>query len=92
MNEPLPAPQPSTVPEQALGSLTQGDNLVRVWTFDNANKTWSFFDPRPAFAKANTIRSMVPGRIYWLRLNRVQTAALNGKRVELFEGWNLVPW
>ena len=92
VNEPLPAPQPSTVPEQALGSLTQGDNLVRVWTFDNASKTWSFFDPRPAFAKANTIRSMVPGRIYWLRLNRVQTAALNGKRVELFEGWNLVPW
>jgi len=92
VSQPLPAPKPSTLPAEALASLTQSENLIRVWAFDNGTKTWEFFDPRPAFIKANTIQVMVPGRIYWLRMNRVQTAALNGKRVELFSGWNLVPW
>ena len=92
VNEPLPTPPPSSLPAQALEPLTVGENLIRVWTFDNSTKTWEFYDPRPAFAKANTIKTMVPGRIYWLRLNRVQTTALNGKGVLLFEGWNLLPW
>jgi hypothetical protein len=92
VNEPLPTPPPSSLPAQALEPLTAGENLIRVWTFDNSTKTWEFFDPRPAFAKANTIKTMVPGRIYWLRLNRVQDTALNGKGVRLFEGWNLLPW
>ena len=88
----LPTPPPSSMPAEALKALTEGDNLIRVWTFDNSSKTWEFFDPRPAFAQANTIKTMVPGRIYWLRLNRVQSAPLNGKAVLLFVGWNLVPW
>jgi len=92
VSQPLPTPEPSTLPVDALGSLTQGENLIRVWAFDNSTKSWEFFDPRPAFINANTIKVMVPGRIYWLRMNRVQTAALNGKVVDLFSGWNLVPW
>ncbi|MCH7737834.1 MAG: hypothetical protein IH872_10610 [Chloroflexi bacterium] len=92
VSQPLPSPPPSTLPAQALETLNVGDNLIRVWTFDNSTKTWEFFDPRPAFTKANTIKTMVPGRIYWLRLNRVQTTSLNGKAVRLFEGWNLLPW
>lgn len=91
--QPLPTPPPpSTLPADALTSLTQGENLLRVWTFDNGSKTWEFFDPRPAFVNANTIKSMVSGRIYWFQLNRDQSASLNGKGVLLFEGWNLVPW
>ena len=92
VSQPLPTPKPSTLPADALASLTPGENLIRVWAFDNSTKRWEFFDPRPAFDSANTIKVMVPGRIYWLRMNRAQTAALNGKRVELFSGWNLVPW
>lgn len=92
VDEPLPTPPPSTAPAQALESLTVGENLIRFWTFDNGSKTWEFFDPRPAFSAANTIRSLVPGRIYWIRLNRAQDTALNGKGVLLFEGWNLHPW
>ncbi|MQG32592.1 MAG: hypothetical protein FI724_10490 [SAR202 cluster bacterium] len=88
----LPTPSPSSMPAEALKALTEGENLVRVWTFDNSSKTWEFFDPRPAFAHANTIETMVPGRIYWLRLNRVQSAPLNGKVVLLVAGWNLVRW
>jgi len=90
--QPLPTPKPSTVPVDALASLTQSENLIRVWAFDNSTKRWEFFDPRPAFVNANTIKTMGPGRIYWLRMNQDQVAGLNGKRVELFSGWNLVPW
>ena len=92
VNEPLPTLPPSSLPAQALEPLTSGENLIRVWTFDNSTKSWEFYDPRPAFAKANTIKTMVPGRIYWIRLNRVQSTALNGKGILLFEGWNLLPW
>jgi hypothetical protein len=92
VNEPLPTLPPSSLPAQALEPLTSGENLIRVWTFDNSTKSWEFYDPRPAFAKANTIKTMVPGRIYWIRLNRVQSTALNGKGILLFEGWNLLTW
>ena len=88
----LPLPSYSTKAADALASLTQDENLIRVWTFDNGSKTWEFFDPRPAFSNANTINSMVPSRIYWIRLNRDQTTSLNDTVVELFKGWNLVPW
>ncbi|MEC8856744.1 MAG: hypothetical protein VX664_05050 [Chloroflexota bacterium] len=88
----LPTPKPSTLPADALASLIQREDLIRVWNFDNSTKNWEFFDPRPAFINANTIKIMVPGRIYWLRMNRVQTATLNGKAVKLISGWNLVPW
>ena len=88
----LPTPPPSTSPVDALASLIQEENLIRVWTFDNASKAWEFFDPRPAFVNANTINTMVPSRIYWIQLVRNQSATLNGRVVSLFEGWNLVPW
>jgi len=63
-----------------------------VWNFDNSTKRWTFFDPRPAFANANTINNLVTGHVYWLKVNRMQAAPLNGKAVFLVEGWNLVPW
>ena len=88
----LPTPSPSALPADALASLTQGENLLRVWTFNNGSKTWEFFDPRPAFVNANTINRMVPSYIYWFQLKRGQAASLNGRVVSLFEGWNLVPW
>ena len=92
VTQPVPTPQAPTGAAQALGPLILSDNLIRVWAFDNTGKSWAFFDPRPAFAKANTIRNMTPGRVYWLRLNRDQSALLNGKVSLLYEGWNLVPW
>ena len=88
----LPDAEPSSAPVQALENLTITDNLIRVWTFDNSNKSWTFFDPRPAFATANTIKEMVNGRVYWVQLNKVQTTPLNGSSRVLFEGWNLLPW
>ena len=76
----------------AMESLTQAGNLVRVWNYDNQTKTWAFFDPRPAFADASSIMNMVAGRVYWVRVINDQTAVLNGNSVNLFAGWNLMPW
>lgn len=89
---PTPVPTLTAAPINALENLSQDDNLVRVWTFNNADKSWAFYDPRPAFAKANSIKTMEAGSVYWIRLNNVQTTALNGKSRVLFSGWNLLPW
>ena len=90
--QPLPTPSPSALPADALASLIQGENLLRVWTFNNDSKTWEFFDSRPAFVNANNINRMVPSYNYWFHLKRGQAASLNGRVVYLFKGWNLVPW
>jgi hypothetical protein len=85
-------PGPSSEPSVALGALTRSDNLLRVWNFNNATKEWFFYDPRPAFAAANTLTEMVSGQPYWVMVVRDQSALLNSKSQSFYEGWNLVPW
>ena len=95
LDQVLPTPIPkssSPHPVNAFANLAEDDNLIRVWTFNNADKSWAFYDPRPAFSKANSIKTMKQGRVYWIRLNETQTTALNGKSRVLFVGWNLLPW
>lgn len=84
---------------KALAPL--GDALERVFRFDNSTKTWSFYDPRPAFNDANTIREIIEGQVYWIKVTRSVSVSLNGKQRELSctnEGtpqedcWNLVVW
>jgi hypothetical protein len=62
------------------------DNLVRVWLFSNADQTWSFFDPRPAFAAANTLTTSTSGDIVWV--NVIAETTFQGQT--LFPGWNLI--
>ena len=90
--QPTPAPAPIITSAQAMKELTEKNNLIRLWNFDNTTKQWTFFDPREAFADANTLKNMVTGSVYWLRVNSVQSIVLNGNPVTLYEGWNLVPW
>ncbi|MQF94510.1 MAG: hypothetical protein FI731_02395 [SAR202 cluster bacterium] len=92
VSQPTPSPDLTTGAAEALTTLTRGDNLVRVWHFDNGSKRWTFFDPRPAFANANTIKVIESGKVYWVQVNKNQSAMLNGKVVEVFQGWNLLPW
>lgn len=91
---PTPAPTlaPEVGPVEGLSPLVDADNLVRVFNFNNVTKEWSFFDPRPAFAAANTITHLVSGEVYWLNLVVSQTATLNFKNRSLSAGWNLVSW
>jgi hypothetical protein len=69
-----------------------GDNLVRVFHFDNATKEWAFYDPRPAFASASTLTELVEGQAYWVEVKTDQTAILGSRIITFIEGWNLIPW
>jgi hypothetical protein len=74
-----------------------GDSLVRVFNFNNVTKTWSFYDPRPEFADANTISELTDGDIYWINVSAAQTdVTLNAKARNLTcadgDCWNQLVW
>ena len=75
-----------------------GDSLVRVFNFNNVTKTWSFYDPRPEFADANTISELTDGDIYWINVSSGQTdVTLNAKSRDLTcsdsgDCWNQIVW
>ena len=72
--------------EDVFATEIASDNLVRVWMFSNEMQAWSFFDPRPAFAPANTYSQASSGEIVWVNLNEGTT--FQGRT--LFLGWNLI--
>ena len=74
-----------------------GDSLVRVFNFNNVTKTWSFYDPRPEFADANSISELTAGDIYWINVSAEQTGVtLNAKSRDLTcsagDCWNQIVW
>ena len=77
-------------PARALEPL--GDNLVRLWQFDNATKKWTFYNPWPAHTEANGIMEMVPNQIYLLELKRDQMVVLNDKLRMLYAVWSYIVW
>jgi hypothetical protein len=90
---------PGVVAAQALGPL--GNHLERAFHFDNATKSWAFYDPRPEFASANTIDQLVEGQVYWIKVTQNATAVLNGSERTLTcvnenmpkeDCWNLLVW
>jgi len=87
----VPDPYPTTYP-LTPGSGPLGDNLLRVFRFDNVSKQWTFYDPQPEFAPFITLTELVTGKAYWIEVKKRQTKVINGKYLDLFEGWNLVAW
>ncbi len=88
-------------PETGFAPLLDADNLERAFNFRNSTKDWIFYDPRPAFAAANTLKELRNREIYWLKVRRDQDVTLNGKaqRVSCANKgtasencWNLVVW
>jgi hypothetical protein len=75
---------------RALQSM--GDNLVRVFHFDNTTKRWTYYDPRPAFAGLNTASNLVEGQPYWFAVKADQSAMTGGKVRTFYQGWNLIAW
>ena len=76
----------STATADVFGDSIAADNLVRVWRFDNASQEWSFYDPRPAFASANTMADTASGDIVWVNV----TAEESFQGGTLYPGWNLI--
>jgi hypothetical protein len=66
--------------------IANDDSLVRVWRFSNADQSWDFYDPRPAFASANTLAKTGAGDIVWVNVTAEQTF----QDGTLFPGWNLI--
>jgi hypothetical protein len=66
--------------------IDNGDNLVRVFRFDNASPSWSFFDPLPAFEAVNELTTVAGGDIVWVRVNEAQ----DFEGIALVSGWNLI--
>ncbi len=66
--------------------IANADNLVRVWRFSNADQSWSFYDPRAAFADANTLTATGSPDIVWV--NVIAEQEFQGQT--LFPGWNLI--
>jgi hypothetical protein len=66
--------------------IANDDNLVRVWRFSNADQTWEFYDPRAAFASANTLEKSGAGDIVWVKVTVEQAF----QSTTLFTGWNLI--
>ena len=76
----------STSTEDVFADSIAADNLVRVWKFSNADQSWSFYDPREAFADANTLANTVSGDIVWVNV----TAEEAFQSTTLYPGWNLI--
>ena len=93
IDEGLPQRAPVAVVE---GLEPLGEMLVRVFRFNNATKTWEFYDPRPEFGEANTISQLFGGNVYWLNITEDVEAVLGGKtrRLTCIEGdcWNQIVW
>jgi hypothetical protein len=76
----------STETQDVFADSIAADNLVRVWKFNNADQSWSFYDPREAFAAANTLANTVTGDIVWVNV----TAEESFQSGTLYPGWNLI--
>jgi hypothetical protein len=66
--------------------VANADNLVRVWRYSNATQAWAFYDPRTAFAAANTLTTTTSKDIVWVNIKVQQTF----QGATLYPGWNLI--
>ena len=69
--------------------INNGDNLVRVWRYDNSaisadKEPWTFYDPK--FEDASTLKKTGAGDIVWI--NVINKQEFQGQT--LFAGWNLI--
>ena len=86
---------PGAMLPDALSEL--GDNLVRVFHFNDVDKSWDFYDPRSDFADLNTLTEMVNGEPYWILVSESQAdGLLNNKSRDLTcvggDCWNQIVW
>ena len=80
------------------GALSElGDNLVRIFHFNNSTKVWTFYDPRPEFDGLNTLVELADGQPYWILVSAAQeNVVMNGKTRDLTcvggDCWNQEVW
>jgi hypothetical protein len=81
---------PATLPsELVFEDLVDADNLIVVWSFDNATKEWAFYDPRPEVASAVDLTEITTGDNVWIQVTANQEFQRSTPS-SLTAGWNLV--
>ena len=73
------------------------DNLLRVFHFNDVNKSWDFFDPRDEFAELNTLTTLVNGEPYWILVSEGQENVVLNNRARTLtcvggDCWNQLVW
>lgn len=73
------------------------DNLEAIFHFNNGNKAWTFYDPRPEFADLNTLTELHSGQPYWVLVSESQeNVEWSGRLVNFTcaadDCWNLEIW
>ena len=73
------------------------DNLLRVFHFNDVNKSWDFYDPRDEFAEFNTLTALVNGEPYWVLVSEGQEDVVLNNRARTFtcvggDCWNQIVW
>ena len=66
-----------------------GNNLTRLWYFDNTSKRWSVYNQSTG---ADGIIRVIPGQVYLMELRRNQIVVLNGKLRTLYATWHYIVW
>ena len=71
-----------------------GDNVLRVWNFNNNTQTWSVHDP--AIPELSDLDLLVDGMVIWVLVDQDIEPILNGIPVSLTcaggNCWNLIVW
>ena len=73
------------------------DNLVRVFHFNDVDKSWDFYDPRDEFAELNTLTTLVNGEPYWVLVSDGQEDVVLNNRARTLtcvggDCWNQIVW
>ena len=80
--------QPS---EQAFQQPLANGTLVRVWRLIPSSQAWLFYDPRPGFARHNTLGTINlaadPPAVVAINVTRPQAF----RNLPLLTGWNIIP-
>ena len=71
---------------RVFAPLLDNGTRERVWRFNNEDKSWTFYDPRPVFAQFNTLRLVTPPVILIVRVTRAQV--FRGEQIST--GWNYI--
>ena len=80
------APPPTPIEDQ-LEDAGIADETEIVYYWDNAAKTWSWYNPSWP-STANTLDALSSSTAYWINLSA--DCVING--VDYYEGWNMVVW
>ena len=94
MAPPPPPPRPATNFE-AVGNLFReqraNGSLVRIWRLAGVSQKWTYYDPRPIFARFNTLARIDlaadPPPILVVNVSSRQQF----RGYTLYEGWNYIP-